>query len=88
MSVTASLEALQRVPCIQYPIQFKENQPKVKALIDSGNEINTMTPAYVTKLSLNTQETSVGAEKIDGSPLKTYGMVSATFLLQDSLKRV
>ncbi len=47
-----------------------------------------MTPAYATKLGLTARKTSVRAQKIDGSPLETYGMVTASFLLQDSLERV
>ncbi len=47
-----------------------------------------MTPAYATKLDLTAQKTSVKAQKIDGSPLETYGMISASFLLQDSLGKV
>ena len=46
MLVTASLEAipLQCVPCLSYPVQFQGE--KVRALIDSGRKVNTMTPAY------------------------------------------
>ncbi len=47
-----------------------------------------MTPAYRTKLGLTTQRTSIGAQKIDDSLLKTYDIVSASFLLQDSQKKV
>ncbi len=47
-----------------------------------------MTPAYAAKLGLITRKTSVEAQKIDGSPLKIYGMTSPRFLLQDSLGRV
>ncbi len=47
-----------------------------------------MTPAFAAKLSFITQKTSVGDQKIDGSPLKTYDMASARFLLQNSLGRV
>ncbi len=47
-----------------------------------------MTPAYVAELGLTTRKTSVGAQKIDGSPLETYGMASANISLQDSLGRV
>ncbi len=47
-----------------------------------------MTSAYAAKLGLTARKTSVGAQKIDGSPLETYGMASASFLLQDSLGRV
>ncbi len=47
-----------------------------------------MTLAYAKKLGLTTRKTSIGAQKIDGSPLKTYGMVSASFSIPDSLGRV
>ncbi len=40
-----------------------------------------MTPAYIVELGLTTQKTSIGAQKIDGSPLETYGMALASFLL-------
>ncbi len=47
-----------------------------------------MTPAYVAELGFTTPKTSIGAQKIDGLLLETYDMTSASFLLQDSLKRV
>ncbi len=47
-----------------------------------------MTPAYATKLSLIAKNPSVGAQKIDGLPLETYGIVSVSFSLQDNLRRV
>ncbi len=40
-----------------------------------------MTPAYAAKLGLTTRKTSVGAQKIDGSPLETHDMTLAKFLL-------
>ncbi len=40
-----------------------------------------MTSAYAAKLSFTAQKTSIGAQKIDGSLLKTYSMVLASFLL-------
>ncbi len=96
MSVTASSEAdasaqaskaLQRVPCIWYPIWFQESQP-IRALIGSDSKINVMTPAYAAKQDLTTRKTSVGAQKIDSSPLKIHDIALARFLLQDSLRRV
>ncbi len=96
MSMTASLEAdtsaqapkaLERVPCIWYPVRFQEGQP-IKALIDSNSEVNTITPAYVAKLGLTTRITRIRAQKIDGSLLETYGMVLASFLFQNSLEGV
>ena len=47
-----------------------------------------MTLAYAKKLGLQTQKTNVGAQKIDGSLLGTYGMVIAAFQVKDKLGRV
>ncbi len=78
--MTASLETLQCIPYIWYLVQI-QGSPNVKALIDSGSEVNAMTPTYVAELGFTTRKTSVGAQKIDGSPLETYSMASASFLL-------
>lgn len=43
----------------------------MKALIDSGSEVNAMTLAYAAKLGLNLWKTSVRMQKIDGSLLVT-----------------
>ena len=40
-----------------------------------------MTPGFAAKIDLIPRSTNVDAQKIDGLPLKTYGMVSAKFLL-------
>ena len=76
-------EALDRVPCIHYPVQFKKDTAEVRALIDLGSEVNAMAPAYAKKLGLRVRKTDVGAQKIDGSTLGTYGMVIAGFQVQD-----
>lgn len=47
-----------------------------------------MSPIYVAKLGLNIWKTSNKAQKIDCLILKTYNIVLAKFLLQNSLKRV
>ncbi len=75
---------LKHVPYIRYPIQFQKGQ-LIRALIDSGSEVNAMTSAYATKLGLTTRKTSIRVQKIDGLPLETYGMASARFSIQDSL---
>ena len=59
----------------------------MQALIDSGSEVNAMTPAYASKLGLTIRKTDVGAQKIDGSHLATHGMVIAGFRLPDKLGR-
>ncbi len=88
VSSKVSIELLQRVPCIRYPVQFQEDQPKFKALINSDGEVNAMTSAFTVKLGLRSRPTNIEAQKIDGSPLETYGMASARFSIQDSLERV
>ena len=45
-------EALDCVPCIHYPVQFRKDITKIQALIDSGNEVNAMASAYAKKLGL------------------------------------
>ena len=50
----------ERVPCIYYPIRFQEGQEQVRALLNSKNEINVISPAYVKKLGLKTWKTNVG----------------------------
>lgn len=68
---------LDQVPCIYYLIQFKKDD--VHALIDSGSKINAMTPAYAWKLSLRVRQTNIGAQKIDGSIVKIFSMMLASF---------
>ncbi len=43
---------------------------------------------FVAKLRLRLKPTNVGAQKIDGTILESYGMISAMFSIQDSLKKV
>ena len=79
---------LERVPCIHYPDRFQEGQQQqVRALLDSGSEVNAMSPAYVKRLGLKTRKTNVGAQKIDGSALETFGMVIADFQVEDKSGR-
>ena len=56
-------------------------------MLDSGSEINTMSPSYTKKLSLKTWKNNVGAQKIDGSALKTFWMVIADFQVEDKVGR-
>ena len=76
---------LDQIPCICYLIWFKKSEVLVQALIDSGNKVNTMTPAYALKLGLKVRLTDVRAQKIDGSTLETFGMVLASFQIEDKL---
>ena len=74
-------EALERVPCIYYPVQFKgTNETQVQALIDSGSKVNAIHPSFAKQLGLPIRLIDFGAQKIDGTTLDTYGMVVAAFL--------
>ena len=68
---------LERVPCIYYLLCFQKDIKDVKALIDLGNEVNAMIPAYASKLCLNVHHTDVGAQKIDSTTLNIFKMVLA-----------
>ena len=81
------------MPCIHYPVRFQEDseqkgqQQQVRALLDSGSEVNAISPAYAERLGLKTRKTNVGAQKIDGSALETFGMVIADFQVEDKSGR-
>ena len=73
------------MPCIYYPVQFQEEQ--IKALLNSGNKVNAMNPDYTWKLRLKIRRTNIGAQKIDGSVLKTFGMVIVNFQVEDKASK-
>lgn len=52
--------SLKQVLCIYHSIRFKKDQVKIKALPDSGSEVNTMTQAYIAKLSFKVQLINIG----------------------------
>ena len=83
-------EALERVLCIHYSVQFKKDTSKaqVQALIDSGSEVNAIHPTFAKQLGLPIRPTDVGAQKIDGTTLDTHGMVVAAFSVEDKANRV
>ena len=56
-------------------------------MLDSGSEVNAMSLAYTKRLGLKTRKTNVGAQKINGSALKTFGMVIANFQVEDKSGR-
>ena len=85
---TQKVIVLDRVPCIHYLVQFqKDKGATIPALIVSGSEVNAMTPVYAKQLGLQIRKTDVGAQKIDGSSLQTFGMVIAGFQIEDKLGR-
>ena len=71
------------------PVQFKDtSEAQVQALIDSGSEVNAIHPTFAKQLGLPIRPTDVGAQKIDGTTLDTYGMVVAAFSVEDKDNRV
>ena len=72
---------LVRVLCIRYSINF--GKQSVSALFDSGSEVNAVYPAFAMELGLPIRLTDVGAQKIDGTTLKTYEMVVAAFSVEN-----
>ena len=83
-TTSAREEALERVSCIYYPVRFKDtNKAQVQALIDSESEVNTIHLIFAKQLGLPIRPTNVGAQKIDGTTLDTYGMVVAAFSVED-----
>ena len=77
---------LNRVPCIHYLVQFrKDNRATIRALINLGSKVNVITPVYAKPLGLQVWKTDVGAQKIDGSLLRTFGIVIIGFQVEDKL---
>ena len=78
---------LTQVPCIWYPITFRKSM-SMSALLDSGSEVNAIYPSFAKQLGLSIRPTDVGAQKIDGTMLDTYGMVIEAFSVEDKANRV
>ena len=74
---------LKMVPYIYYSVWFQKGQEQVIALLNSGSEVNAISPAFVERLGLKIRKTNVGAQKIDGSTLETFKMVIADFQVED-----
>ena len=80
------MRVLDRVPYICYLFQFRKDKGKdVLALLDSGSEVNAITPAYEAYLSLKMRVTNVGVQKIVGFLLATYDIVIVALQVVDKL---
>ena len=86
MPIIDDNEEIIRMPCIYYLVWFEEEQ--IKALLDSGSEINVINSNYAWKLWLKIWKTNVGAQKIDGSALETFEIVIANFQVKDKASRL
>ncbi len=85
MSMTEKTEEeLERVPCIQYSVTFKD---QTEALLGSGSEVNTMSQVFAYQLCLKICKTNVRAQKIDGTTMETYKMVVSIFSILDKNDR-
>ena len=79
---------LARVPCIWYPITFRKKSVSMSALFDSVSKVNAIHPTLVWKLGLSVRPTNVGAQKINGTMLNTFGMVVTAFSVMDKANQV
>lgn len=87
MTETNKKVVLKKIPCIYYSLYFQKDIAKVKALFNSDSKFNAITPAYALKLGLKICHTNVQAQKIDGFTLKMFGMVLASFKVENMLSR-
>ena len=83
--ISASREALKvrvldRLSCIYYLVQFRKDKDKdILALLESGSEVNAMTPAYAAYLGFKVKIIIDRMQKINKSLLITYVIIIATF---------
>ncbi len=82
--MTEKTEELEWVPCIWYPVTFKD---QTEALLDSESEVNTINQAFTQQLGLKICKTNVRSQKINGITFKTYEMVVSTFSVLDKHDR-
>ncbi len=73
-------EELEWVPCIQYPVTFKD---QTKALLNLRSDVNIISEAFAQQLDLKIRKTNISTLKIDGTTLETYEMVVSTFSVSD-----
>ena len=74
---------LENISCIHYLVQFQEGQKQIRVLLNSGSKVNVMSFAYTKRLGLKTRKTNVKVQKIDGSALKTFGMMIVDFQVEN-----
>lgn len=55
----------------------------IEALINPSSKVNTMLPNLARKLGFRICKCDIGAQKIDESRLKIFGMVIVFFLIDD-----
>lgn len=60
---------------------------EIKALIDSGSNVNAIALVFLLKLGFKVCFTNIRAQKIYSSIFQTFGMVRASFYIEDKLAR-
>ena len=75
------------VSYICYLIWFKKSKVQVQALLDFGSEVNAITLEYILKLGLKICPINIKAQNIDGFILKTFGIVLASFQVENKLEK-
>lgn len=82
-----NIPPLKRTPCIYYLFCFKKDQAKVHTLLDSNNEVNAMAYVYAINLGLKIRPTNFRVQKIDSSTFKIFGIVVASFRINNKLNQ-
>lgn len=85
LNLVPKLESkLECISYILYPIQVKKQL--VEVLINLNSEVNMINPDFIKKLGLRICKTKVGTQKIDSIKLDSFGIVIASFLMEDKQK--
>ena len=94
-AILVSAKELEQITYIQYLIAFSGSITQddstldlVLALFDLDSEVIIMHPIFAERLGSVVRTTNVGAQKIDGTTLKTYEIVVAAFSVADQANRV
>ena len=89
-AILVNAKELKQITYIQYLIAFPDGVTQdgpaldpMSALFDSSSKVNAIYPTFAKRFGFVVQTTNVGAQKIDGTILKTYGMVVAAFSMTD-----
>lgn len=57
-------------------------------MIDSNGEVNSIISVSASRFGISTQQTDIGAQKIDDSALTRYDMTIARFSVQNKLDKI
>ena len=71
-------EELEQVPCIWFSVNFED---QTETLLNSESKVNAINLVFTSQPGFRIWKTNIAAQKIDGTTLKTYGMVVSIFSL-------